>query len=110
MRFRSLYRYSYSKSPADLRPAVVACKLTLSLSIVATLLFVAALISLFYHQPDNLQAGTVTKLEGARLPAENSNNTSSEPPESTFARQQEDSLADHSSSPLARYLADYSGN
>lgn len=94
MRFRSLYRYSYGKSPKDLRPAVVACKLALALIIVATIL-VALAVSLYFY--NNYHS---TK------PSANSSKAS------TPARHQEElpnhSSSSSSSSSLAHYLADYS--
>lgn len=92
MRFRSLYRYSYGKSPKDLRPAVVACKLALALIIVATILVALAVSLYFYNNYHSTE------------PSANSSKAS------TPARHQEE-LPNHSSSSsssLAHYLADYS--
>lgn len=102
MRFRSLYRYSYGKSPKDLRPAIVVCKLALSLAIVAVALLLFAVSFHFYHKYH-------LSLESSGDTAFITTNTTAN--SSSSARNQAES-ANHSSSssPLIRYLADYSGN
>lgn len=105
MRFRSLYRYSYGKSPKDLRPAIVACKLALSLTIVAVALLLFAVFFHFYH---NYHLSWESSGDTAIITT-NSTGSSGTP-----ARNQEESpnhsSSSSSSSPLIRYLVDYSGN
>ncbi|KAI2810448.1 hypothetical protein BLOT_001609 [Blomia tropicalis] len=49
MHFCSLYRYSYRKSPKDLRPAVIACRLTFIFAIFAIILFIFSLSCYSYQ-------------------------------------------------------------
>ncbi|KAH7645960.1 uncharacterized protein LOC124492632 [Dermatophagoides farinae] len=53
MRFLSLYSYSLKKSPKDLRLAIVACRLSLILAIIAFILFLLTVFVLFTNKSNH---------------------------------------------------------
>lgn len=53
MRFITLYSYSFSKSPKNLRLAIVACRISLILTIVSLVLFLLITFTLVKNEQQN---------------------------------------------------------
>lgn len=61
MRFITLYSYSFAKSPKNLRLAIVACRISLLLTIVSSTLFLLIIFTLVKNEQQNQQLSAINE-------------------------------------------------